>query len=308
MALSLDDKLLGEKVDNYCSSDEGERDEEEEGEQPRKSSAPKFVPEPELKDYQGFSTNVNIVLLGMLGTGPKGVINDWREFKRLESERRECQEKEKMALAKKLQMTCRSHLDDEKEKKEDEKLMEELQSLEDYEDEFLKEYRQKRIEEMRKALQNVPKFGKLLTLSADSFLEAIDKENKQVVIIIHVYEDRIPACQAMNGCLSCLAQEYPTVKFCKIKASDATLSMSFAQNGVPALLVYKSGELIGNFIRMSDEFGEDFFATDLESFLAEHSFLPAQDMNYKIIKDSITGENRTRLPHEQDSDSDFDVD
>ena len=31
----------------------------------------------------------------------------------------------------------------------------------------------------------------------------------------------------MNGCLSCLALEYPTVKFCKIKASEASLSMSF---------------------------------------------------------------------------------
>ena len=46
----------------------------------------------------------------VLQTGPKGVINDWREFKRLESERREEQEREKNALAKKLQMTCRSHV------------------------------------------------------------------------------------------------------------------------------------------------------------------------------------------------------
>lgn len=45
-----------------------------------------------------------------LQTGPKGVINDWREFKRLETERRAEQEKEKQALAKKLTMTCRSHV------------------------------------------------------------------------------------------------------------------------------------------------------------------------------------------------------
>ena len=40
-------------------------------------------------------------------------------------------------------------------------------------------------------------------------------------------------------------------------------------SGVPALLVYQKGELIGNFIRLSDELGDDFFATDVESFLVE---------------------------------------
>ena len=40
--------------------------------------------------------------------------------------------------------------------------------------------------------------------------------------------------------------------------------------GVPALLVYKKGELIGNFLCLSREFGDDFYATDVESFLDEY--------------------------------------
>ena len=59
MALSLDDRLLGEKMDNYCSSDEGER--EEEGEEKLQKETPKFIPEPDVKDYPGFSTNVSII-------------------------------------------------------------------------------------------------------------------------------------------------------------------------------------------------------------------------------------------------------
>ena len=31
----------------------------------------------------------------------------------------------------------------------------------------------------------------------------------------------------MNGCLMSLAEEYPTVKFCKIKATETKLSMKF---------------------------------------------------------------------------------
>ncbi|XP_062608899.1 phosducin-like protein isoform X2 [Saccostrea cucullata] len=294
MALSPDDRILGEKVDNYCSSDEGEREDEEEEivkSEPKTAS----IPEPRVKDYSGFSTN----------TGPKGVINDWREYKRLENERREEKEREKQALAKKLQLTCRSHLDDEREKENDEKFLEELESMED---EFLKEYRQKRIEEMRLALQNIPKFGKLIEISSANFVSEIDKEQPQVIVIIHLYEDDVEACESMNGCLNCLAQEYPTVKFCKIRASDATLSLNFSKSGVPALLIYKGGELIGNFVRLSDELGEDFYATDLESFLHEHSFLPNPDINNKIIYDRITGEKRVPTAEDEDSGSDFDVD
>jgi len=39
--------------------------------------------------------------------------------------------------------------------------------------------------------------------------------------------------------------------------------------GLPALLAYKSGQIIGNFVKLEDTFGEDFFAVDVESFLIE---------------------------------------
>jgi len=42
-----------------------------------------------------------------------------------------------------------------------------------------------------------------------------------------------------------------------------------AVSGVPALLVYRKGELIGNFVHLSDEFGDEFYSTDVESFLIE---------------------------------------
>ena len=53
---------------------------------------------------------------------------------------------------------------------------------------------------------------------------------------------------------------------------NGTESFSYllqAEKGVPALLIYKKGVMVGNFVRMSDEFGEDFFAPEIESFLQE---------------------------------------
>jgi len=292
MALDMDDKLLGEKTHYYCSSSEGESDEENDCENEgscSKAQQPTFIPEPELRDNSKHCTN----------TGPKGVIKDWQRYKQLETEKREEQEKEKQELIKKLSMTCRSHLDDEAEKAKDEKLMRDLEEeLDEMEDEFLKEYREKRIEEMRKALQNVPKFGCVYELAADKYVDAIDKENPVVTVIVHLYEESVPGCVAMNGCLQCLAKQYPTVKFCRLKASHAQLSFNFSINGVPALLVYKKGELIGNFVRLSDDFGDDFFAPDVEAFLQEHGLLPESSL--------VSGIKSSQ--QQEDSDSDFDLD
>ncbi|KAK7101878.1 phosducin-like protein [Littorina saxatilis] len=298
MAVSMDDKLLGEKAHYYCSSSEDEaepdEDDKDESDEAAKQPEPEIEP-PTVEPYSGSCTN----------TGPKGVIKDWREFKKLETEKRQMQERERQSLAKKLTLTCRSHLNDEEEQKADEKFLEQLGELED---EFIKEYRLQRIEEMRKALEKVPQFGKVVRLSGDNFIQEIDKERPCVTIIVHIYEDKVDACEAMNGCLMCLAREYPTVKFCKITATDAKLSSHFTVAGVPALLIYKNGELIGNFLQLSKEFGDDFYATDVESFLEEHGLLPSKT-GMPVIRDKTTGEMRTTLPQdEEDSGSDFDVD
>lgn len=59
-------------------------------------------------------------------SGPKGVINDWRRFKQLETEQRQEQRREMERLIKKLSMTCRSHLDEETDKQKQKELQEKI--------------------------------------------------------------------------------------------------------------------------------------------------------------------------------------
>lgn len=59
-------------------------------------------------------------------SGPKGVINDWRRFKQLETEQREEQCREVEKLIKKLSMTCRSQLDEEEEQRKQKDLQEKI--------------------------------------------------------------------------------------------------------------------------------------------------------------------------------------
>ena len=50
------------------------------------------------------------MILQLSQTGPKGVVNDWRKYKQLETEKRDEADREKLELIKKLSITCRSHV------------------------------------------------------------------------------------------------------------------------------------------------------------------------------------------------------
>lgn len=264
---TLEDKILGEKLHNYCSSSEDEggsdyedsRSGDEEGNPPKAVEAPEPPP---INSWSGSASN----------TGPKGVIEDWRRFKELEAENRKELERERVALAKKLTLSVKTERE-EAATKDKEELEDELNDLLD--EDFLMSYQKKRMEEIMKHLQKGPKFGEVVTLnSKEEFLDAIDKEDHKVAVIIHIYSTKSVACETMDGCLNVLAADYPTIKFCRIAADITGLSHHFRVDGVPALLVYKGGQIIGNFVKLATELGNDFFATDVERYLIEFGMLP----------------------------------
>ncbi|CAG9856687.1 unnamed protein product [Phyllotreta striolata] len=257
---TLEDKILGEKSQYYCSSSEDSDHSDDEsppkGPSPGSSEPP---PPSEVNKWEGTSTN----------TGPKGVIKDWQRYKQLETEKRVQDEQEKIALMKKLTLTVRSSLDEEREKA----ALDDPELADLLDDEFLITYQKQRMKEMIQNTNLNLKFGDLIMLrSGQEFLEAIDGEHKSATIIVHIYED-IEACRNMNDSLKTLCKIYTNVKFCCIKGSAVGISSQFKADGVPALLVYKGGHLVGNFIRISDELGANFIAEDVQTYLVEHGLL-----------------------------------
>ncbi|XP_012272794.1 phosducin-like protein [Orussus abietinus] len=268
---TLEDKILGEKLQYYCSSSSEDEENGLADDAPQEKivqTSSQYAPG--SSSWNGISSN----------TGPKGVIKDWQRFKQIEAKKRTDSEKEHLLLIKKLSLTCQYTLKEEKDT-----LMESDSELAELlADEFLLNYQKQRMKEMLENVRRL-KFGNVIYLeSADDFLTAIDKENKSVTIIIHIYEKSVPGCEAMNGCLQTLAQEYPFVKFCKILGSVAGLSNRFKEEGVPALLSYKGGQLVGNFVHLTDTLGEDFYSTDVENFLIEHGMLNDKNNVPPIIK------------------------
>jgi len=201
---TLDDKLLGEKLHYYCSSSE---DEDE------KESGSKNDDEPNTIQLNPNEHN----------TGPKGVIEDWRRYKQLEVEKREIDERERLDLAKKLSLNCRSEKEDREINSEIEKLENDL----DDDDEFLQEYIKKRMHEMiESSIVNRKHFGYVFELKdGDEFLNTVDDpEHKNVLIVIHIWDRGSDACKAVNGCLLTIAKEYNYIKFCRIQVSFSNFS------------------------------------------------------------------------------------
>ncbi|XP_065093403.1 phosducin-like protein [Ochlerotatus camptorhynchus] len=272
---TLEDKILGEKLQYYYSSSEGESDDEHPGSNNKgKSESLKIIPENKImgqSHWTGSTTN----------TGPKGVIKDWQRFKQLETEKRESEEREKMVLIKKLSISARSTAEDSK-AKEQEQFDEELAEL--MSDDFLLQYQKKRMAEMLSVAGKLPTFGTLVDIpNGDDFLQSVDEEQKTVTIVIHIYDRYDTACKNMNKALSELAPEYKNVKFCKFISTAAGLSMFFKSYGVPALLVYKAGQMIGNFVRVTDDLSDEFSSSEVEGFLIEAGMLPDKSCIPAII-------------------------
>lgn len=70
----------------------------------------------------------------------------------------------------------------------EEKTLDELDELEDEEDErILEEYRQKRIAEM-KELADKSKYGEVREISAEDYVQEINKAGEDIWVILHLYK------------------------------------------------------------------------------------------------------------------------
>lgn len=129
------------------------------------------------------------------------------------------------------------------------------------------------------------RFGSVHVIKdCDHFLAAVDGEDKSVSVIILLHEPNSPGCLSAIKAVESLSKAYAHVKFCSVRPSLISMSTNFKVSGVPALLAYKSGQLVGNFVRMTDELGEEFATCDLESYLIEHGILNDRNLVPNVVQ------------------------
>lgn len=217
-------------------------------------------------------------------TGPKGVINDWRKFK-LDSVDQTVSENKRELLR---QMS--SPREDDRERLNRKMSAQEYELIQEEDERCLKRYRKQCMQEMHERLSFGPTFESVYDLeSGEAFLEVIEKEHRMTLVVVHIYQHGIKGCEQLNSCLDCLALEYTNVKFCRIDADKTGAIERFSAEVLPALLVYKAGELMGNFLSVTQHLNEDFFATDVEAFLNEYGLLPEKEFTACAADDEDEG-------------------
>jgi hypothetical protein len=291
---TLDDKLLGEKTHYYCSSSEDEDDSPSREEKMNEVDAAPPSSNAVMDDWQGYSTN----------TGPKGVINDFQRWKRLESEKRVENEVERLALANKLSFACQTEREQQESQDKHNSLDDDLDNLLDNTDDvMLQEFMKKRMEEMMNRTKAVKTFGNLVRCSHGSqFLNEIEKETPDIKVICALYSLQQKDGYQLSKIFEDLAKMHPSIKFISVEVSSAGMSTHFEEKGCPAILVYKQAALIGNFVRVTDSIGKNFVTEDVEGFLVDHGYLT----DSKCIPDIVSSKFRNSASQEKDNSSDDD--
>ncbi|KAI0988696.1 hypothetical protein GJ496_006723 [Pomphorhynchus laevis] len=217
-----------------------------------------------------------------INTGPKGVIEDKRQYQSMLFTESERIQKETLESIKKISLTCELAVNSnasDKDRDED--------NYDNYKTDdgtLFKRYCQQRLDEMHRKYSNMPSFGVVTKLSVDNFTASIDREQLDVVITVLVYSIEInaDALKCLNLCLDILAKRYIKVKFCTLDVTNGIVSRRFRQKGCPAIIAYQNGVVIGNLVSLFSILGDDIYVDDLETLLLKNNILHAKYINHIV--------------------------
>ncbi|KAL4455074.1 hypothetical protein ABPG74_006456 [Tetrahymena malaccensis] len=142
--------------------------------------------------------------------------------------------------------------------------------LDEFEDDdFLKEYQKKRMEELQEVAKK-PHFGSVYEISKDQYVEQVTNAPPESWVILHLYNDSNEYCLLVNQYFTRLAAEYPLVKFIKIVATKCV--ENFPESNCPCFIIYKAGKMVQT-LHSIDKFLGKVTKETIERFLHQHSII-----------------------------------
>mmetsp|Transcript_39730 Transcript_39730/g.124082 ORF Transcript_39730/g.124082 Transcript_39730/m.124082 type:complete len:385 (-) Transcript_39730:46-1200(-) len=281
--MSIEDRILKKNIPGKYSWWEKDGDEEQENERAGvngalsddddgeeisevdRQRALQNVPEPIRNAY-----NANRIR-EKGNTGVKGVLQDYREWRNNENEQQV------------LEAQLRSYLINRAARgvtraevgatatvlAQMQQTVEDSDEDDDDDDDFLESYRAQRMQQMRAAAM-VPTFGDISEITGDEYVDAVDKVDPRVFVVVHLYEPYIHLCQRMNRTLEVLARRHPTVKFLRMRADHCrqVTGTAFDAIALPTLIIYKGGKTVNTVVRVQDEVGEELGVDEVEWLLS----------------------------------------
>ncbi|KAJ3737755.1 thioredoxin-like protein [Lentinula guzmanii] len=197
---------------------------------PTRSVSPSSDPGWHDEDLQNFDEGLKLpsdagqdhqesIGMGPGRTGVKGVIRDRDEAEEINRQKRIHEMDDLRRKMEKGNLGGKTFLEEEREKVGDEKV-----------DELVVKEREK--ENERKDVFGRPregKFGHLREVDVHNYLSAVEKEERGIWVVVHLYEPSLDRCFLLDDTLAHLARVYPDTKFLRCRAA----ALGFATSSKP---------------------------------------------------------------------------
>lgn len=152
--------------------------------------------------------------------------------------------------------------------------LDELDELEDEEDEkVILEYREKRIAQI-KAEAAKARYGEVQEISAEDYVQHVNKAGENIWVVLHLYKQGIPLCSLLNQHLSQLAVKFPATKF--LKSISTTCIPNFPDSNLPSIFIYFEGDLKKQLVGPLEFRGMNITVDELEWILGQVGAVPTQ--------------------------------
>ena len=161
--------------------------------------------------------------------------------------------------------------------------LDELDELEDEEEErILEQYKKARMAEI-KAMQAKSRFGDVRDISAEDYVNEVNKAGEGIFVVLHLYKQGIPLCALINQYLTTMAMKYPTVKF--LRSISTTCIPNYPDHNLPTIFVYHEGEMKAQLAGPHNFRGMNMSADEFEFLIgkgARHTGLPYFTTDFKF--------------------------
>ncbi|MCJ1393195.1 hypothetical protein MMC18_006067 [Xylographa bjoerkii] len=150
-------------------------------------------------------------------------------------------------------------------------------SQDDDEAEFMRTWRANRMTEMqsttsrdhrtRRLSPSQRRYGHVVTVDPLGYLDAVDRVTAETIVVVLIFDSQSTISGMFEDALVQIARKHEFTRFIKLSYLDAEMDPI----SVPAVLVYKAGDLIANLVSIVDEMPVDatINASNLEHVLQQ---------------------------------------
>jgi len=273
MSLDLEDRLLKQNIPGKASTWDGDGDED--AEKARAAEVDEGEEEddddPEPLGCEGVTSPEGEVPEAMrYGEAPgsrrggvKGQLAQYKYFKKMQYEERLAKRRERVQVYVRTATGARRSPDDPVPEASCRRRPD-ADADDDEEDEFLRRYRERRVEELRRNAGK-PSFGTMRHhVDKEDYVRALDVDDR-VVVAVHLTEPTYPSCRRLEASLALVAPRRPDLSFVSMTLAEA--EQPFEPHLLPILALYKGGDVVETLFRVTERLDPLNELADLEELI-----------------------------------------